>query len=251
MPYGIYISGEGAQAQQQRLEVIANNLANVDTAGFKPDIATFQARLAEAFQQGHDLPGSGTANNLGGGVKIIGTETSFAPGLLKETGSETDMAIIGNGFFQVDGGDGETYLTRAGNLRLDHTGTLVTAEGRPVLSAGGEPIVINRNSPWSLSRDGFVAQDGTAVPLALAQPDSLDDLVKVGANLFRPLNGAQPVPPEQREIRQGFLELSAASPTRQMMSMIETTRAFEANARMIQTQDSALSSLIGRVLRKA
>ena len=87
MPYGMYISAEGAQAQAQRLQTIANNLANVDTAGFKRDVASFQARFAEAIQQGADYSGSRSESDLGGGVKIIGTQTDFSNGTLRNTES--------------------------------------------------------------------------------------------------------------------------------------------------------------------
>src|SRR4051794_36685239 len=122
MPYGLYMAAEGAQIQQQRLQVIANNLANMETAGFKRDVPMFQARFAEAIQQGLDYPHSRTQNDIGGGVKLMGVETDFASGSLRETNMPTDFAVNGDGFFQVRGKDGETYLTRAGNFTLDPQG---------------------------------------------------------------------------------------------------------------------------------
>ncbi len=86
MPYGMYLSAEGAKAQAQRLEFIANNLANVDTPGFKRDVPTFQARFSEAIQRGQDFPGSKSRNDVGGGVKLIGVETDFSHATLKSTG---------------------------------------------------------------------------------------------------------------------------------------------------------------------
>ena len=93
MPYGMYISAEGAAAQAQRLEVIANNLANVDTPGFKQDVPTFQARFAEAIQQGQAQLGDQSINDLGGGVKVIEVDTDHSAGLLKETGNDLDLAF--------------------------------------------------------------------------------------------------------------------------------------------------------------
>ena len=125
---------KGAAAQAQRLEVIANNLANVDTAGFKQDVPTFQARFAEAIQQGQAQPGDRSINDIGGGVKIIDVETDHSTGQLKHTGNDLDLAINGKGFFHVRGDDGKQYLTRAGNFALDTQGRLVTQNGhRPVL----------------------------------------------------------------------------------------------------------------------
>jgi flagellar basal-body rod protein FlgF/flagellar basal-body rod protein FlgG len=246
----MYISAEGAAAQAQRLEVIANNLANVDTAGFKQDVATFQSRFAEAIQRGQAEPGDRSINDLGGGVKIIDVQTDHSAGQLKHTGNELDLAINGKGFFHVRGEDGKRYLTRAGNLALDTQGRLVTQNGhRPVLDQADGEIVLNRELPLSISTDGFLSQAGTIYALGMSQPESLGELVKAGNNLFEPLGNVQPLALADRNIRQGYLEMSGSNPVRQMMAMIETTRAFEANTRMIQNQDTMLGTLISRVLQ--
>jgi flagellar basal-body rod protein FlgF len=246
----MYISAEGAAAQSQRLEVIANNLANVDTAGFKQDVATFQARFAEAIQQGQAAASDGTINDIGGGVKIIDVETDHSMGQLKRTGNDLDLAINGKGFFHVRGDDGEQYLTRAGTFALDTQGRLVTQNGhRPVLDQAGSEIVLAPDLPWSISPDGFISQVGTIYALGMSQPESTDELVKVGHNMFQPIGKVDPLALADRNVRQGYLEMSGANPTRQMMAMIETTRAFEANTRMIQNQDTMLGALISRVLQ--
>jgi len=250
MPYGMYISAEGAAAQAQRLEVIANNLANVDTVGFKHDVPTFQARFAEAIQQGLAQEQDKSINDLGGGVKVIDVETDFSTGRLQQTGNDFDLAIAGNGFFQVAGDDGQTYLTRAGNFTLDPQGRLVTQTGgQTVLDQSGSEIVLAPSQPWSISPDGFLSQSGSTYVMGLLQPQSLGDLVKVGSNQFRSLGTVAPVPLPERQVRQGYLEMSGANPVQQMMAMIETTRAFEANTRMIQTQDSMTDALVSRVLQ--
>ncbi|RIK75594.1 MAG: flagellar biosynthesis protein FlgF [Planctomycetota bacterium] len=249
MPYGLYISAEGAQVQQRRLETIANNLANVETAGFKRDVAMFQARFAEAIQQGSDYPHSRTQNDIGGGVKIIDVATDFSSSSLRETGIPTDFAVNGDGFFKVRGPDGGVYLTRAGNFTLDARGRLITQSGDlPVLSESGSEIVIDDARPWEVFPGGRIVQDGSATAIGLVRPQSLGDLVKTGANLFRPLAPTSPVPADARDIRQGYLEQSGVNPTREMMAMIETSRAFEANMRLIQHQDAMISGLVNRVL---
>src|SRR5262245_58922586 len=175
MPYGMYISAEGASAQAQRLEVIANNMANVDTAGFKQDVPMFQARFAEAIQRGQASPGDRSMNDIGGGVKIIDVQTDYSPGLLKRTGNDLDLAIAGNGFFHVRGEDGQQYLSRAGAFELDTQGRLVTQNGqRPVLDQQGAEIVLSRDAPYSISQDGFISQAGNIVALGMSQPDSLN-----------------------------------------------------------------------------
>jgi flagellar basal-body rod protein FlgF len=246
----MYISAEGAAAQAQRLEVIANNLANVDTAGFKQDMPTFQARFAEAIQQGQAQAGDGSINDIGGGVMMFDVDTDHSIGQLKHTGNDFDLAINGSGFFHVRGDDGQQYLSRAGNFALDTQGRLVTQNGhRPVLDQAGSEIVLSRDLPWSISPDGFISQGGTIYALGMSQPESLEELVKTGNNLFRPAGDVRPLQLNERNIRQGYLEMSGANPVRQMMAMIETTRAFEANTRMIQNQDTMLGSLISRVLQ--
>ena len=249
MPYGMYISAEGASAQAQRLEVIANNLANVDTPGFKQDVPTFQARFAEAIQKGQAQSGDQSINDIGGGVKVMNVATDYSMGELKRTGNDLDLAINGEGFFHIKGDDGNQYLSRAGDFALDTRGKLVTQNGhRPVLDQQGGEIQLSSNVPWSISPDGFINQAGSIYALGMSQPDSLGEMTKVGNNLFRPTGSVKPLELSERNVRQGYLEMSGASPVRQMMAMIETTRAFEANSRMIQNQDSTLGTLISRVL---
>ncbi len=246
----MYISAEGANAQAERLEVIANNLANVDTAGFKPDVPTFQARFAEAIQRGQAQPGSRSINDIGGGVKINGVATNYSMGELKHTGNDLDFAINGKGFFLIRGDDGQQYLSRAGDFALDTQGRLVTQYGhRPVLDQQGSEIQLSPNVPWSFSQDGFINQAGTIHAVGLSQPESLDELMKIGNNLFKPNGNVKPLELSERNIRQGYLEMSGASPVRQMMAMIETTRAFQANTQMVQNQDSMTGALLSRVLQ--
>jgi flagellar basal-body rod protein FlgF/flagellar basal-body rod protein FlgG len=250
MPYGLYIAAEGAYAQSKRMEVLSSNLANVDTPGFKRDLAIFQARYAEETARGQDRPGSGSINDVGGGVWLKGTLTDHTAGTLKRTEIETDMAIDGDGYFLVQK-DGQNYLTRAGNFMVNSNGTLVTQTGMPVLSDGGGPIQVNADTPWRVSPDGAIEQEGGKTYLALVQTPSPADLAKHGENLFRPLAPTTPVPQERRGVRQGYLEMSGVRPTLEMLDLIETSRAFEMNVSMIRNHDSMLNSLVNRVLRQA
>ena len=249
MAYGMYISADGALIQAKRMEMIANNMANVETPGFKRDLALFQARLAEGTLEDPLLDGSGTIEDLGGGVTFAGIATAFNAGPLINTGIPTDMAIEGDGFFAVQK-DGQTFLTRAGNFELTPTGQLVTrAHGYPVLSDSGGPININPELPWYLAPNGAVTQsDGTATNLGIMQPESLGDLVKAGENLFQSLVDPQALPAGQRRVRQGYLEGSGVNPTLEMMELIETSRAFEANMKLIQHQDEMIDTLITELL---
>jgi flagellar basal-body rod protein FlgF/flagellar basal-body rod protein FlgG len=249
MPYGLYISAEGAQAQSQRLDVISNNLANVDTVGFKRDLAMFQARNAEAIDQGKAIPGSGSMNDIGGGVSFQGSRTDYSMGPLKTTGNATDVALRREGFFQVRDGK-ETYLTRAGNFRLTPRGELVTQDGLPVLGESGSPIALeNPQMPWEMTAAGEVRQGTETQRLAIVKPSSLGDLVKVGGNKFRALADTRPVAPGERDVATGHLEMSGVEPTAEMVEMIQTSRYMEANLNMMQTQDRMLNELFSQFLK--
>ena len=246
MAYGMYISAEGALAQSVRLETIANNLANVDTTGFKRDLAIFQARYAEAIDQGLVPAEAGTVNDVGGGVKVLPSFTDYSQGPMKKTGQPTDVAIRGRGFFVVDR-DGVEHLTRAGNFTITAEGALTTQDGYPVISEEGTPIVLT--GPFQFGEDGtFQSGDGFQ-RLAMVEPASLGDLSKVGENLFLPLAPGQPLPAGLRSVAQGFLEGSGTSAVLEMTDMIETTRAYEANVNMIRHHDQIYGTLISRVLK--
>lgn len=250
MPYGMYIAAEGAHAQTTRLEVVANNLANTNTVGFKRDLALFQARYAQAVQNGSVPPGSGTIDDIGGGVRVLETQTDFAPGPLKATGRDLDLAIDGNGYFVVRKGD-RTLLTRAGNFTIDINNQLVESTGGLVLSDTGGPITIDpEGGPWQLTPDGSMMQGGDPVALAIVVPRSPGDLAKQGDNLFLPLGPTAPLEPEQRHVVGGMLEASGVQPTTEMMEMIESTRAFEANVNIIRNYDQMIGNLISNVLKE-
>ena len=248
MAYGMYISAEGAQAQAQRLEVIANNLANVETPGFKRDVPSFQARFAEAIQQGDAAPGDESINDLGGGVKLINTQTDYSSTSLRHTKVPTDFAIQGEGFFQLRTDEGETLLSRAGNFYLDPQGRLLSkSENLPVLDDGGAPIQIDGSLPWTLLPGGIIDQDGSTTSIGLAHARIAR---RSGQSRKQRLPFARTDPGRVavRDIRQGYLEQSGVNPTRETMAMIETTRAYEANMKLVQHQDSMMSGLINRVL---
>ena len=250
MSYGLYISAEGAYAQGRRVEALANNLANVDTVGFKRDLALFQARYAEETQRGLDYPGSHSVNDVGGGVLLSGIKTDFSPGTLRRTGIPTDMAVGNDAFFKVRRDDGD-FLTRAGNFMFDNTGHLVTQDNHPVLDDGGQPIQIDPDRPWQLSADGSIVQDGTGQKLGLVRASSMGDLVKVGENLFRSLAPTQPLDDADRQVSSGMLEQSDVKPASEMIELIEASRAFEANMNMIKNHDEMLSTLTSRVLKSS
>ncbi len=250
MPYGMYLSASGAHVQNHRLEVLSNNLANINTPGFKPSLAIAQARHNKAIEDGDISPHSGTLADIGGGVKIQPTQTIFANGPIETTGNPTDFAIHDdNSFFVVQRGD-EKFLTRAGGFVFNSSGLLTNTNGDQVIGVDGNPIQIDPSRHFDVQNNGILHQDGRNVALMLARPESLGDLARVGDNLFRPLAEPQPVPQNERAVVSGSLEKSAVNPTTAMMELIEATRAYESNLRLIQHHDQAYGNLIGRLLKE-
>ncbi len=250
MPYGMYLSASGAHVQNHRLEVLSNNLANINTPGFKPSLAIVQARNNKAIEDGEVSPNSGTLADIGGGAQITPTKTIFETGPIETTGNKTDFAIRDDkSFFMVKRGD-EEFLTRAGGFVFNASGQLTTTNGDPVMAADGSPIQIDPSRRYEVSDNGVIQQDGRNIPIMLTRPESLGDLARVGDNLFRPLAQTQPVPPNERAVVSGSLEKSAVNPTTAMMELIEATRAYESNLRLIQHHDQAYGNLIGRLLKE-
>ncbi len=250
MPYGMYLSASGAHVQNHRLEVLSNNLANINTPGFKPSLAIAQARHNKAIEDGEISPHSGTLADIGGGVKIQPTQTIFDNGPIETTGNPTDFAIHDdNSFFVVQRGE-ENFLTRAGGFVFNSSGQLTNTNGDHVIGVDGNPIQIDPSRHFDVHNNGILQQDGRNIALMLSRPESLGDLARVGDNLFRPLAETQPVPQNERAVVSGSLEKSAVNPTTAMMELIEATRAYESNLRLIQHHDQAYGNLIGRLLKE-
>lgn len=247
MTYGLYMSAMGAQAQARRIEVLSHNLANVDSQGFKRELAVLKARDSAAVERKLEYPNTTSINRVGGGVFTSETVTDFSSGPLRQTGNRTDLAIRGDGFFLTEK-NGKEFLTRDGALAIDVEGYLSTQSGYRVLSEDRTPIQIT-DPNYSISEAGFVMQNGDATPIALVRPRHPADLTKVGDNQYAPLAPPVAVPVEQRSVISGFLEASNVKPTQEMMTLIEASRAYESNVRMIQHQDQTASSLISRILR--
>lgn len=248
MAYGLYLSAAGANAQSHRLEVLSHNLANINTTGFKPHLSMLQSQHSEAIEQGDALPGTGNIDDVGGGIQIEAPVTTFQQGPIRQTGNQTDFALTDEeSFFAVQRGDRQ-LLTRAGNFMFDKSGTLVSQHGDPVISSGGGRITIDATRPFQIMDDGAISQDGARQTLGLVKPAAIGDLARVGDNLFESLTPLQDVPDSGRNVLSGSLEMSAVQPTKAMMELIEASRLYEANVKMIQSQDDARGQLISRLL---
>jgi len=221
----IYLSMSGAKATLQRQDVLANNLANASTNGFRAEMAAFRA-----------VPVLGD----GASTRVYALETTLGydatPGPVQSTGRSLDVAMAGNGWLAVQGLDGTEAYTRAGALQLDSAGQLVTPGGLPVLGDGG-PITLPAGASVSVAADGTVmstvgeARPQAAGRLKLVTPEA--PLVRGNDGLFRAADGDLPADPAAR-LQSGALEGSNVNPVEAMVSMISAARQFEHQMKMLK-----------------
>lgn len=251
MVYGLWQSAAGLQAQEYRQTIIANNLANAETPGFKPDRIAFQERLNAAAARGESRSRYPGLNAMTGGLFETPVYTDFAQGGVIPSNSSLDVAVDGEGFLVVKTKDGPRY-SRDGRLTMNADGTLVqAASGAAVLDAQGQSIRLDSSSLESIKIDssGQVRQGG-AVAGQLALVDFADrrQIEKVGQNLYA-ANGVQPKP-ARGGIKQNAYEASGVEPVSALVEMISAARAYEANAKLITLQDESLGRVVtdlGRV----
>lgn len=254
MIHGLYLSGQGAQIQSTRQDVIANNLANASTNSFKRDLVRAQSHPTWDAAQGSAGKLPGNLELLPGGVTPLDTVTDFSAGQMVSTQGAFDVALSGKGFLRVSDGK-KPYLTRDGQLSVTSDGRLVTREhGYAVLNGSGSPIsgidTSDSAPPLVFQPDGAVVQGGDEVGrLALVEPASYQQIEKVGNNLYTAPGKLNPAGPEL-EVRQGYIEASGTNPVTEMMQLIEASRAFEANVNMVKYQDDSLGRLLQSVPRK-
>lgn len=247
MLYGLYASAAGALANSYRQDVIANNLANVDTVAFKGEMALAMARPTKTDTNGQLRYSDAMLEGLGGGTFALPTYTDFTPAALKETGSPFDLALTGPGFFQVRNGS-EINYTRDGRFVLDEQNQLATSSAKhPVLDNTGQPIVLDPHLPFKTDQTGMIFQAGSGIA-SLGIVDFADPrgLTKQGENLYATRN-AGPAKPVDATVREKFLEISGVDPMRQLVEMIKTQRMFQANISMLQLQDQTLGQALTRL----
>jgi flagellar basal-body rod protein FlgG len=236
MSEAIYTVGSGSILQQMRLEVLANNLANVNSSGYKVERPVFKAFLPgdeEGAETGTTESGEPTVMAKNYHVEFVGTRIDFTKGQLKKTDSSLDFALIGHGFFSVQTGDGVEY-TRSGAFSLDGDGQLVTHDGQPVLGEGG-PIRINGNTV-TVDESGAIVVDGVQVDrFALVDFDDRTRLKKIGNTRFQKEEDMNPIAPgEGLRVKQAYLELSNVNVIKSMSEMIDVLRTYEAQQKTIK-----------------
>ncbi|MGL5949300.1 MAG: lateral flagellar basal-body rod protein LfgG [Aeromonas sp.] len=254
MHAALWVGKTGLSAQDTKMASISNNLANVNTIGFKRERLAFE----DLFYQVQRQPGAQQNQEdeapigiqLGNGVRVAGTQKIFTSGQFQNTGQELDMAVVGDGFFGVERPDGETAYTRNGQWHLNSEGSIVNAEGLPMVPQ----IAIPDNATGiSVGTDGTVTASvpGQQEPVELGQitltnfanPAGLEAL---GGNLYRATGASgEPVegtPGEEAlgSIKQFTLEASNVNVVEEMVDMISTQRAYEMNAKVISAADSML-----------
>lgn len=252
MIQGLYLSAQGVEAQSFRQDIIANNLANASTPGFKHNLALIQAHRPHALENGSTTPLPGGVNEQVGGMSVSETVTDFASRPAERTGGDLDLAVAGPGFLQVTNGKQE-FLTRDGRLRLDAEGYLVTQDqGYRVLGSNGQPMVVEEPGPIEIAADGAVTQQAGKVPigtLGVYEPNDYLSLEKIGGNLFQTSGKLKSASPNT-QLRQGFIERSAVLPLNEIKDLIETSRLIDSNANMIKFQDESISNLLNVMTRR-
>lgn len=246
----------GMNAQQLNLDVIANNLANVATTGFKKSRADFQDLMYQIMK----VPGSQTSADtesptgiqVGLGVRPAAVQKIFTEGDLIQTQNELDVAIEGHGFFQVDLPNGEVAYTRAGAFKRDSTGRLTTSDGYPVspgitIPDGARQITISQTGVLS----ALIGDDTTSTEIATFETVTFANdggLLSIGRNLFRDTTASgtptagTPGDNGYGLLLQSFLEGSNVNIVEEMTSMITTQRAYEINSKTIQTSDEMMQT---------
>ncbi|MBN1212273.1 MAG: flagellar hook-basal body protein [candidate division Zixibacteria bacterium] len=236
---GIYTSASGMIPRLKKQEVIANNISNSSTSGFKKD-NVFVRELSRAEQK--------VAPKKSDWQTPIADEeyVDYRPGVFDRTDNPLDLAIEGDGFFTLQAEDGSTLLTRSGTFMVNSDG-YISYPGGYLLTSEGGPIQVG-NGKVSVGRTGEVEVDGLTVgritPMTV---DNLEDLKKVGRSLFAVPEGVELVPTVQPTIQQGYLETSNVDIISEMVDMIISYRAYEANAKAVQSQDNSLEHLFNRV----
>ena len=250
----LYTASTGMNAQDTNVSVISNNLANVNTIGFKRSRPEFQDLLYQNIRLVGTLTPNGqqvpTGAQLGLGVKTSAIGKIFIQGDFTQTQNPLDIAIQGKGFFQITQADGTLAYTRAGSFKLNNTGQVVTADGlvlEPAITIPQDALDISIDSQGGVS----VTQPGSPAPtivgtIQLATFQNEAGLQAAGFNLFRqsdasgaPIIG-NPQSQDRGSTQQGFLELSNVSVVEELVNLISAQRAYEVNSRTVQTADEML-----------
>lgn len=254
----IYVAASAALVQEMRLEVLSNNLANIETVGFKEDRSVFsnyifgdqnrststEPEMLVSEEPATLFPYLPT-NTI---VKFEGTKINFSQGSIRQTGNRLDFALHGEGFFCVETPAGNQHYTRKGNFKLNEEGLLVTQDGMRVLGKNGGDIEITGRNV-TVDEKGNISVDGLQIDtIKIVNFDQPHSLIKVGDSSFIPAEaGSIETEAEGFTLSQGFIELSNVDPIKVMTEMIEVHRAFESYQKVIKSMDEVVSESINEV----
>ena len=241
-------SAAAMNAQQEKLNSISNNLANVNTVGYKSQDVSFQDLVSESLnKQGYPFSKDNKSRMTGTGVKSTGVMRSDEQGALTNTGSKTDLAIDGEGYFKVLNKDGNAFYTRDGNMKISLDGKLTDKNGNLVEIKFNDEYVSSRelltNENILVNMDGTVllkqnANTKEIGKITLFKPVGQDSFISVGNNMYAPKDNTVKINEvNNSSIMQGFTEASNVDVTKQMTDMIMTQRAFEFSSRAMKTAD--------------
>ncbi len=251
MMRALWTAGSGMRAQQLNIDVIAHNLANVNTTGFKKSRVEFQDLLYETLRAagaGEGIGGAPVGLQVGHGVRPVATQRLFSPGSLQETGNPLDVAIEGVGFFEVELPDGSTAYTRDGSFKLDADGYLVTSDGyylvpEIMIPPEAQDISIGPDGTITYLLDGEREEGDQITLVTFSNPAGLE---AIGRNLYRDSGAAGTmeeglIPGENcGTLASGYLEMANMQVVEEMVNMIIAQRAYEINAKAIQAADEML-----------
>jgi len=257
--YGLYLSAAGVVTSAYTQDVIANNLANAETSGFKRDLALFTQRRAEAQTRaggagrGGSMAGatrSDILENIGGGLFAAPTAMDTSQGDLETTDSPMDVSVVGNGYFAVESG-GKQYLSRSGHFTLDRNGALVLANGRDdrVLDKDLKPIVIDPRATVTIDKQGVIAQNNKPVAKLAFLDANPKQLSKYGSTFLACSDDLKSLPAASGMVQDKALERSNVDPAIELNHLMESQRQLEANANMIRYQDTTLGRLVNDVAK--
>ena len=252
---GIFTAASGLGVLQARMEATSNNLANVSTTGFKQDsvqTAAFPEMMLQektrANMGGASVGGWNPIGRTNQGVVVTGVHTDHSPGIIQETGKETDLALTAEGFFAFEaGGSGENNIlySRDGELHRDSEGYLVNTRGQRILGESG-PVQVGEG-PFTINSEGVLTtSDNSEIKLTVMDFPDKTKLVKEGNGYFSASDG-EGTAVEKPGVSQRRLEKSNVDVTAEMVNMMEIARAYEATQKLVQAQDDLLAKAINQV----
>ena len=257
MVKGLYTAYTGMINEQNRMDIMTNNLANASTVGYKKEGSTSQSfddvltvKIKDQSVGMRNVQRLGVKNP---GVKIGENYTDYSQGSFRITGNTYDLALSGEGFFAIEftnkAGETDTKYTRAGQFTLTKDGYLVTEEGDYVLDTQNRRIRLNTLIDSSITDDGTIYQNGQAVAkIQVTDFEDYDYLEKYGETYYQPIQGAKTIA-AKAQVKSGYLEMANVQIVSEMVNLISITRAYESNQKVVQTIDDTLDVSVNQIGR--